>query len=218
MQAYPFDHRIVSVKFRHSDMIRSKLIFIPDTLGLLPQTGTDKRIPGRQLNVPGWRIKDSNCYQQIVRRALPNGQQAEYSQFAASVRAERKGAGVAVKIFFPIFVILILLYFIYTVPADQIIVRIMICIAGIISGSIAHLSVLYKVGLLPSAVGYIFFVIYGLSAIGGIIASGMYVLHRRNRMNRIRLLNRIGKIIHVSAMILAGIFIGILYHGLYRGL
>jgi branched-chain amino acid transport system substrate-binding protein len=208
LKAYPFDHRSVSVAFRHADKTRNSLIFIPDTLGL-PRLGSnvDKR-----LNVNGWNIKRSNCYQKIV-NVITNGQSSEYSQFIASAQVERKGIGFAVKTLFPFFIIPIVLFLVYGIPADRIGDRMLVCIAGIISCGIFHAVIWSDSRSLPYtlAIEYVCFAIYGLSATGGLISSAAYIL--RGSANKCRLLNLAGKIIHSLAMILIGIFIGILYHG-----
>ena len=208
LQKYPFDHRSVSVAFRHADKPRNSLIFIPDTLGL-PRSGSNM---DKRLNVNGWNIKDSNCYQKIA-TVITNGQSSEYSQFIASAHVERKGMGFAVKTLFPFFIIPILLFFVYGIPANRIKDRMLVCIAGIIACGIFHALIWSDFRLLPYtvAIEYVCFVIYGLSAAGGFISSAEYIL--RGSANKCRLLNLGGKIIHSLAVILIGIFIGMLYHG-----
>jgi len=208
---YPFDSQIINIRFRHDYLTRDHLMYVPDVLGMPP---ADKKNIGKIfLNaVTGWNINKISYYQNIVKDSSGKDDFSDlkevinYSLFNFDIKIEKTEKTVIFKNFFPIIVMILILYTVYFLPSDRLIIRCGIFI------SVPFITVAYRFAILSDmktdslpVIDYAFFTIYILSAVAGIVSLLTYRSFRNDDKDKLRKFNRLGKLTHI-----AGALIGIL--------
>ncbi|MCP4109997.1 MAG: ABC transporter substrate-binding protein [Desulfobacteraceae bacterium] len=156
----------------------------------------------------GWDVGNILLLQDIAE--VPE-QKLSFSQIHAQVNIRRKNMhSLFVKTFFPIIIIIVILYAGYFIPPDQLFIRMWILISGPAAIGLMHLLYLnpaYRI------LKYAFITIYILAGISVFISVLTSVIHRRGYPDAARFLTRIGKTAHIFLGLAAGIYIAYLYQG-----
>ncbi len=206
---YPFDSQIINLRFRHAYRIKNSLIYVPDIIGMPP---ADKKNIGKIfLNaVTGWNINEILYYQNIVKDSSVENDFTDlkdiinYSQFNFDIKIEKKEKCVIFKTFFPIIVLVLILYTVYFLPSYRLTLR---CAIFII---VPFITVAYRFIMLSDmktdslpVIDYAFFTIYILSAVAGLISLLTYRSFRHENKNKVKIFNRLGKITHITGISIA---------------
>jgi len=110
------------------------------------------------------------------------------------------------KVFFPIIVVIIVLYLVYFIPAEKLGVRLLTALAVMLATGGYHLKLHSDISAdYVIAVEYSFFTVYALAAVSALTALLTFKFHKHGGSeNRIRYLTRAGKILYPFAVSAAG--------------
>ena len=218
--AFPFEEHILYIKFHHSLLKSSELIFVKDALGLPPSVAKGYG-GGKTLNtIMGWPVKHVSYFHDIKSDAFTFGipdyfdsqNNMKYSQFNAAVRIKRKEAGTAVRNFLPPLVMILGLFVFYFVPNDRVGIRLVLITGVLVSNVSFHVKL---ISTLPvdyiTIMEYVFFSVYILIAIAMLLSVLIFTLERRGAVQKIKLFTRTGKLAHLLITLAAGLLIAYLY-------
>ena len=183
---YPFESHDLIIKYRHNNLVRDKLIYVSDILGMShfkhPLTKTLKKYTA--LNA--WHVLSTMFYQNVITNDSTLGypgyfksqNRVEYSEFNTEVKIKRNIFSFLIKNVFLIIVLLIILYFIYFIPIDQLSIKITIGMSTLLTTAFSHIKLGNRI-----PVGYVltiehaFFGIYGISALSILLSIWLYKLY-----------------------------------------
>ncbi|MBF0449697.1 MAG: ABC transporter substrate-binding protein [Candidatus Magnetomorum sp.] len=167
---YPFDTQTLRIQFRHVKQTRDKLIYISDILGM--RLNSSKK--GNFGSLSSWTTDSVMFYQNIITNNSTLGvpkffnsrNSIKYSQFNAQIKIKRKIVSFLIKNLILIFVMIIISYVTYYIPADSFPIRISIGMSTLLTTAFSHIKLSQQI-----PVGYIlaiehaFFSVYGLAAL-----------------------------------------------------
>lgn len=216
-QTFPFDEQDIEISFRHNNNERYNLIYVVDELGLNPEFDPNHENLKRKLQdfAEGWEIITPLHHTDLVKnnstlgnpKLFATGVQQEFSRMNSSIIIKRDFFNFMLKNLFPAFVIILLAYLVFFIPANQFSIRISIGVNSIMTLSFFNLKLsneLPRIGYLV-AIEYIFYAMYVLVLFGIFIT---IISHIKHNSEEILFLNRItvlGKIIHPLGIIFTGV-------------
>ncbi|MDM8523991.1 ABC transporter substrate-binding protein [Desulfococcaceae bacterium HSG8] len=181
---YPFDYHSLHIRFHHQNIPRIKLIYVPDTLGM-PKFAREEDIGNAVSNeISGWKITNISCFQDNINLSKNEDKKILYSRINSEIKIERNEKGFIIGTFFPFIVILGMLFFIHSIPAEKMTVRIFVCVAAAATGSIYHL-LLFSLSSGFIALEYVLYAIYFLSITTALVSIEAYNLRGRRIAKRI---------------------------------
>jgi branched-chain amino acid transport system substrate-binding protein len=160
---YPLDQQLLTIKLRHKQLTREKLIYVVDALGMnnvaeklgvLPATNNrlqQQKIFQQQKKVfyvHGWQINKLSFFQDTQRTdsslgipELFNSQQRiEYSQFNATIQIKRYLASFIIKNLLPTIFLIILGYLAFFIPISAFTTKLALGTNMIVATSLFHLK------------------------------------------------------------------------------
>jgi branched-chain amino acid transport system substrate-binding protein len=172
---YPFDTQTLRIQFRHVKQTRDKLIYISDILGMRLKSTKKSKFS----SLSSWLTDSIMFYQNIITNNSTLGvpkffnsrNSIKYSQFNAQIKIKRRIVSFLIKNLILIFVMIIISYVTYYIPADSFPIRISIGMSTLLTTAFSHikLSQTIPVGYIL-AIEHAFFSVYGLAALA-ILAS-----------------------------------------------
>jgi len=213
--AYPLDRHTLGINFRHEDMTRKELIYVPDVLGL-PHTA-EKDDKGKMMvkPIPGWDTSDISFSQNIIKKPGPDKKTISYSEFNTAIRIERKGRiSLQLKIIFPMIMIVIVLYFVFLMPYDLPGNRRLIF--SFVVPIILGIRLWYGY-MLPGqeSVRYMFLVIYVLTGFLVLISGLSHIMYKRYPAEKVRYLSGFRKILYLILTLAGSVFLVYSYWPLF---
>jgi len=203
---YPFDRQMMRIRFRHADKTRERLVYVPDIMRM-PGTRGEKIGKVRMDEVIGWNIDDISFYQNIVGISEDSDQKTDYSQFNADIRLSREGLMPVIRVFLPVFIILIISYSVYFIPPEQSRAQTYIFLSALATTFVYHMALPMEDFFHLSVVGYVFLTAYGLLLMSAFVSFMLRNLVRRGNRKIARVLIRMGRIIHPSLVLITGFLI-----------
>lgn len=190
---YPFDIHFIPIRFRHAELTRDHLIYVPDRLQ--PPPCAAER-PTQLLLLPHWHITDILHYQDTISHVSTLGiprffdekHRITYSQYTMMARIKRDNLNIFIQQWSPTLLLLVLIYGMTLLPPDWFGVRIMVSLAALLTNVLYHhtftadLPVEYMTPL-----EYAIFIVYGLIIVSLVITISAYAFYQR----RLDLLRRI---------------------------
>ncbi|MCP4111175.1 MAG: ABC transporter substrate-binding protein [Desulfobacteraceae bacterium] len=217
--AYPFDHLILRVQFRHASKTRDELIYVSDVMGMRHFTKDKDEEPGYNA-LRGWEIDSVSFYQNIVTSDSTLGYPTffgskntiQYSQYNAAVQIKRQVMGFLLKNIFSVVIMLMTLYIIYFIPDEQFELRLSIGMGVLMTNAFLHqeVSSSLQVGYVV-AIDYAFFVVYILSTMSVVISMKGNKLHEDGTLEKAHALNIAGRIIQPAFVVAVVLIIVYLY-------
>ena len=120
-----------------------------------------------------------------------------YSQCSAGIIISKKPADVIPKTFFPIIILLAILYLIYFVGADKFLVRMIIPLSVLIATAFYHIRLLLHLKVeYMTALEYAYFTIYILVVLSIIIVLLINYFHNQKDSKKIMIISYAGMITH----------------------
>ncbi|MCP4051033.1 MAG: hypothetical protein GY730_10045, partial [bacterium] len=194
-----FDTHVLSIKLRHTDLTRDELIYVADASSVNKKTEIEELGAGS-----GWAVKDIFSYQDIISNVSSLGDpflydfqnKINYSRFNTEIRIQRDDPVFAVKIFFPIIVMILILYAMYFIPPDCLGIRILIFMTVLATNGYFHQKLLTGLQLeYLSALECTFFIVYILVLIAVITSILIYSFYRKGD-KKIKVTNYTAIILH----------------------
>ncbi len=214
-QAYPFDQQTIRVTYHHANLSTNTLMYAPDLLRMpLSEMGTHA---GKTLfnEMSGWSIDTILCRQDIFNTHADISQDVlNFSQFHAEVKIMRKGLRDIVRVFFPMIIMIMVLYFIYFMPTTRTGTHSLIYLSILFSNTLYYRQLISRLprGEHILTIEYVFFTIYVLTAIAAYISMKMYRLHKRKATQKIPFFVRTGRIIHPLIVLIVGFLLTYIYY------
>lgn len=160
---YPFDRQRLSVKFRHANLTRDKLIYAIDYVGMRDKSSIATELPKQWKEeifkeISSWNPEQVSFYQDTLinnstlgdRRAIDTNSDLEYSQFNAVIDISRDLLGFSLKNLLPLWFFVIVAYLLLFLPTEQLSAEVL---SGLLLAVVFyHLSLLQA---LPDGVGYV---------------------------------------------------------------
>ncbi|OQX28210.1 MAG: hypothetical protein BWK80_01335 [Desulfobacteraceae bacterium IS3] len=214
---YPFGQQAVKISLRNTAIPRNRLIYVPDRLGM-PRLEDIKNEIGKQTKgmLASWNVNAVLLYQDLVKKTVLVGKfpdnyhesDIDYSQFNAVLQMERKGFELILKSFLPIFIVAVMLYFTYYLPADRFGIRLMILVATSLTCGLHHflLSRYFSVTYFLF-IEYAFFSFYALTAMSLFFFLCVKHLLKKDAHKKIKYLTRAVKILYPPAVSLIAVLI-----------
>lgn len=160
---YPFDDQHLSVRFRHANLTRDKLIYAIDFVGMRDKSSTIKELPKQWKEqvfqeISSWNPQKVSFYQDTLtnsstlgdRRVIDTDSNLEYSQFNAVIDIERDLLGFSIKNLLPLWFFVVVAYLLLFLPFEHLSAEVL---SGLLLAVVFyHLSLLQA---LPDGVGYV---------------------------------------------------------------
>jgi branched-chain amino acid transport system substrate-binding protein len=160
---YPFDEQLLSVRFRHANLTRDKLIYAIDFVGMRDKSSTTKELPKRWKEeifkeISAWNPVKVSFYQDTLinnstlgdREVIDGNSNLEYSQFNTVIQLQRDLLGFSVKNLLPLWFFVVVAYLLLFLPFEQLSAEVL---SGLLLAVVFfHLSLLQA---LPDGVGYV---------------------------------------------------------------
>ena len=207
---YPFDQQRLFIKFHHNFMTRKRLIYVPDSFespkNLMKNVLAEKIGHG----LPGWHINDISIYQDTKKYMRGERQfEVDFSRFNTAIHMSREKSNYLMKIFFPIFTLLTVLYLAYYIPVSELRLRVLLILSVPIGNTFYYIKFtsLYSSGLLD----YAYWAIYTLAGVAVLVTVVAYFLQNRQAIKPIRFMTVAEKIIHPVLVLAAGCWLGYRY-------
>ncbi len=120
---------------------------------------------------------------------------------------------IIVKTFFPMIIMIMVLYFIYFMPTTRTGIHSLIYLSILFSNTLYYrqLKSNLPLGEHLLTIEYVFFTIYVLAAIAAYISIKMYLLRKRGATQKIPFFVRTGRIIHPLIVIIGSFLLAYLY-------
>ncbi|MDM8564525.1 ABC transporter substrate-binding protein [Candidatus Halobeggiatoa sp. HSG11] len=223
-QDYPFDQQKLAIKFRHVHMTREKLIYVVDIVGLRQTSSEailDKFNRTKALDSIGnWKVGNVRIFQDITKSESTLGNpllfdsdgNIEYSRFNTVIQIHRDVLNFSIKNLFPLFVIVLLSYFAFFIPSDQLSVTNAIVRGSLLTAAFFHLKLsndLPGVGYLV-ALDYVFYIIYILIIFGIIITTALHSAHKKKNIKREKQFKILAKTLYPTTIIISTMWF--IYH------
>jgi branched-chain amino acid transport system substrate-binding protein len=201
---YPFESPILRVMFRHAIRPINSLLYVPDIVGLRQSVRTKNFGKTIMNSIPGWGIEgivmelgSSGSESTIEHPVSLDKRVTAYSQFNANIRIRRNNMGFIMKVFFPILIMAVMLYWVYYIPPDRLEARVLLFMVILLASVGDHLKLFLSLKVkYITAIDYAFFTLYTLVAIVAFISVGSYLLHKRGARRAILFLMLTGRILH----------------------
>ncbi len=225
LQEYPFDQQKMTIHFRHADLTRERLIYVPDALGMRIDTKEDfpkklERI-GALASIDGWKLIDAWLFQDTstgdstlgVPERFRSNTEIQYSRFNVVVQLTRDASSFIIKNLFSVVILSILTYLVFFIPVDQITIRVSVSITSILTLAFLNLRVSTELPLVGYVVliEYIFFVMYALMLFGMAISIWSMRRFDAHEIDEAHRINRFGLIVYPIAMSLLTLYIASFY-------
>ncbi|HEY9669926.1 MAG TPA: ABC transporter substrate-binding protein [Waterburya sp.] len=160
---YPFDTQLLSVRFRHANLTRDKLIYAIDFVGMRDKSSTTKELPKQWKEevfkeISAWTPVKVSFYQDTLvndstlgdRRVIDTNSNLEYSQFNTAIQIKRDLLGFSIKNLLPLWFFVVVAYLLLFLPFEQLSAEVL---SGLLLAVVFyHLSLLQA---LPDGVGYV---------------------------------------------------------------
>lgn len=201
---YPFDTHLLPIHIHHVDKDASekRLIYVPDVLGMPPHTRQEDIEKGMTSQLEEWNVTEISFHD----HPSTDKTLVDYSQFNVGIRIERKGWN-RVFAFFPIILMIVILYFVYFIPPNKLLARVFTFLA--VLGGVYQIDNWVRLKMI---IEYAFYTVYGLSGIAAVLSVCTYMANRRNADRVIEIITFSGKIIHVSGALASVLFIVYVYY------
>lgn len=215
LRAYPFDRQVLRIRLNHTDLPRTKLIYMPDVRGLSeadPVPSRKKDIGKRMLHpIDGWTVSDMSLFQDILTLVGPDRHTVSYSRINLDIRIERKDLkSLFLRNFSPLIVIAVMLYMVYLIPSDRLSARAWIFIPSLVMLGALHYT-LKIASPTHRLFEYTLFAGYILAGLSIFISVPSAIIRKRSGDTKRGLwLQLAGKILHIVFMLAAGIVIAYL--------
>jgi len=181
---YPFDKQTLQIQFRHVKQTRDKLIYISDILGMRLKNSKKKRFSA----LSSWTTDSIMFFQNIITNNSTLGvpkffnsrNSIKYSQFNAQIKIKRRIVSFLIKNLILIFVMIMISYVTYYIPADVFPIRISIGMSTLLTTAFSHIKLSQEI-----PVGYIlaiehtFFSVYGLAALSILMSVLIFKQYKR---------------------------------------
>ncbi|NES18635.1 MAG: ABC transporter substrate-binding protein [Symploca sp. SIO3E6] len=166
---YPFDTQLLSVRFRHANLTRDKLIYAIDFVGMRNQSSTTKELPKEWKEevfkeISAWNPDQVFFYQDTLvnkstlgdRRVIDTNSELKYSQFNTTIHIKRDLLGFSIKSLLPLWFFVVVAYLLLYLPFKDLSAEVL---SGLLLAIVFyHLSLL---DALPDGVGYVVALDYG---------------------------------------------------------
>ena len=213
--AYPLDTQSIRIDFRHSDKLKTKLLYVPDyvelsRVGLLPFK--KKEFGERSIKpIAGWDITDISLFQDILKQPGPGKLTLSYSRFNVDIQMRRQNLqSLFIKALFPIVVILALLWIVYFIPHDNLSTRAMILVPLLaVLGGMQFSP--YRTTPIYGIIGYSYLAGYLIVGISLIMSILTVLLHKWIGVTLAGFFIRTEKIAHITLCAAACSLIGYFY-------
>ncbi|MBD2180165.1 ABC transporter substrate-binding protein [Planktothrix sp. FACHB-1355] len=160
---YPFDTQLLSVRFRHANLTRDKLIYAIDFVGMRDKSSTTKKLPKQWKEevfkeISAWTPEKVTFYQDTLvnkstlgdRRVIDTNSDLEYSQFNTVISIKRDLLGFSIKNLLPLWFFVVVAYLLLFLPFENLSAEVL---SGLLLAVVFyHLSLLES---LPDGVGYV---------------------------------------------------------------
>ncbi len=207
---FPFDKRMLSIKFRHEKLTRDKLVFVYDAFAMSKaKTEFEKKGGATEISDDkGWYIREKSFYEDILtnvsslgmEEALYSDNIINYSKINAVLTIEKQKIHIIIRYFVPIIILFVMLYSIYFIRAENFIVKILIAGAALISIVIYHASIILKLGVdYIVALEFLYFVLYALISIGVVLLFMIDRYYKKGSMKKVKILRYCGIGMHTLA-------------------
>lgn len=153
---YPFDRQSLAIRFRHENLTREQIIYVPDRFQ--PETPVKDSTVGLDAldAATGWRAAGSRGFQKSVGNEespavleLLSGKSAPtYSEFNFETEIRKQGGQIFFKHLFPLILLVITAYSIFFIPGSYLMIRVVLGGAIILSAATYHAAHLFR---LPAA-------------------------------------------------------------------
>jgi branched-chain amino acid transport system substrate-binding protein len=205
LNRYPYDAHRVSIRFRHASKKDARLVAVE---GLAEISGLKAPVAhkksGQTIVPSGWRLAETYLFRNDlledpkidIPRHFRDGQMTNLTQYVIKIRLDREGWGYLIKRFFPLVIMLAILYAICFIPAGKLVLRLLVSATALCLIALYHL---YELASTP--VQYTTPVEYGLYALYLITAATIYLSirvyshHRQGHDQKCNRLIRTGKLI-----------------------
>ncbi len=169
-RAYPFDRQTLPIRLRHTTQPADVLLYTPDIVGMAP---TALNTSDRTAIFPatsGWTVENMLYAQVPV--SLPSKtseQEQQFSLFAAEIQIRRQRVSMLVKPFVPVLVGLLLLWWMYFLPAERHGMQGLFVLTSLVITALGHQQVVTQFSSEdPLSIHYAFLIVYGLALLSGL--------------------------------------------------
>lgn len=217
---YPFDEQDLAIKFRHADLKRDSLIYVPDIVGMRDITtqGILSKFSENNIfeDISNWQLIKVRFFQDIIKdnSTLGNPQflelkfddRIEHSRFNVVISLRRNSQSFIIKNLLPIFLVIIAAYLLLFLSAEAIAPRTVAGLNALLTTAFFHVRLsndLPNVGYVV-AIEYIFYLMYLLCLFGLFITVFSYVELKRDNLQVVKRLSQIGKTVYPTLFIISG--------------
>jgi len=195
---YPLDRQTLEIKFRHQSLTRDKLIYIADHFG---RPGPDSDA----LKLNHWRAINESFNEHIVSSAADQSGSdmfgsenvAYYSQCVVGMTMKKKFANVFFKVFFPLAILLLILYAVYFVEVDQFLIRMAIPLSVLMATAVYHGILWSHLGVeYMTALEYAYLTVYVIVALTLGMVLVINYFHKQGKTEKITFISYSGMITH----------------------
>ena len=169
---------------------------------------------------PGWRVKEISLHRDELLRDIDIGDQSLFDerrmtyldQYDVTVRIERDGWGHVIKIFYPLIIMLAVLYLICFAPPDRLSIRLLLSAVMLITIAIYHLRVLSDMPMVyTTPVEYGVFSLYVFAVMSIFLSIRIYTNYQKGCEKQSRTLVRAGKLIFPCLVFVLASLIAFMY-------
>jgi len=216
---YPFDKQVLRVQFRHVKQTRDKLIYITDLLGMRLKSSKKRTFS----SLSSWATDSVMFFQNIITNNSTLGvpkffnsrNSIKYSQFNAQIQIKRRIVSFLIKNLILIFVMIMISYVTYYIPADVFPIRISIGMSTLLTTAFSHIKLSQEI-----PVGYIlaiehaFFTVYGLASLSVLASVLIFTQFKRTEpltatddvkkdaWKKIWFISMVGRVVHPMIVII----------------
>ncbi|GEM_PF-371241 len=204
---FPLDRQVLPIRFRHNELVREKLIYVADTLGLQLNSEQARQAANQAIKLTGWQVNDQNFFQDTkftlstfgIPEFIDTHRRVEFSQFNAEMEIQRDQRQVFSKYVMPLAILLLLGQIALLLPITAIGARMTMLVGVLLFAALFHTGIQSAFPLQNQLmlVEYGFFLVYGAVAASMAASAVLYALHHRAR-HRLGL----GMISSLSAVVL----------------
>lgn len=210
LRSFPFDRQTLTLSLRHETEPRERLIFVHDH-GILPrglaETSRDQEIVNL---LDGWRISRISHRNDIQSVSNLTGKKPnDFSRFSTAIRLDRVVSGYVLNIFLPMAFLLLITFWVYLMPSEQIGNRLLLLI------TVPVVNTGYYLLFFPVvARGYLslaYLTVYGLAGVVALISLLSYWLRVRGHVAAADRIQGGGKCFHMTAVVAMGLWLSYVY-------
>lgn len=195
---YPFDRHHLHIRLRHLDMPRMQLIFVPDVYGLDLSNANKKN-----LSTTEWDVTSILYPQYTMNFLIGANQYFPYSVHDMEIEIQRKHTILLLlKSVVPILLMAVLLFMVYVIPFDGIVVKLVIAIPILlVTGIFNYMH--YSHHIIRNAL----FIFYAAGGIAIVSSIGFFWLNKQGQISQLSFLTRISQFIYGLIMIVFIVYI-----------